>query len=147
MAENRIEELREIISQAAARDAELQKTLEGLAAELLKDLGCAEPPVWAELKASDTGRQVSPVFIMEAYWLRGDLKITVTPEQVCVVQLVIRNVSDGQHEVGLERERSQVVIIDPPDEKHRADAKKKLFHTISLDLEQQIRRRLAFPAT
>lgn len=146
MAETRIDQLREIVSQAAAHHAALQQALEALASDLLKELGCEGAPVWAELEADEKDRQVSPFFIMVDGWLRGDLKIAVTPEQIVVAALVMRDAPKQQHEAGQDLERSQTVIINPPDPKHRADALKKLFDRISADLEGQLRRRLAFPA-
>ena len=146
MAATRIDQLREILSQAAAHDAGLQQALGTLAGDLLKELGCEGAPVWAELKAAEKDRQVSPCFTMVDGWLHGDLQIAVTPEQIFVVSLVMRDAPKQQHEAGQDLERSQTVIIDPPDPKHRADALKKLFDRIFVDLEGQLRRRFTFPA-
>ena len=147
MAEKRIDDLREILSKAAARDRDLQHELEALGGDVLKDLGFGdEPPVWAELKAAERERQVSPHFIMEDRWLRGDLTFAVTADQTFVVGLVIRETASHTHEVGLHLARSRTTLIDPPDPKDRAAARKKLFGDIFASLEVQVRTRVALPA-
>lgn len=147
MAEKRIDELREILSKAAARDQDLQHELETLGGDVLKELGFGdEPPVWAEIKAADKERQVSPHFVMEDRCLRGDLVFTVTPDQTFVIGLLIREAAHQTHEVGLRLERSKTVIIDPPDPKDRAAARKKLFDEIFANLEGHVRARVALPA-
>jgi hypothetical protein len=147
MAGKRIDELREILTKAAARDAELQQALETLAGDLLKELGGDDkPPVWAEIKAADRERQITPTFVMEDMWLRGDLVIAVTPEQKFVVSLVIRDAPQGRHEAGSQLSRSQTVIIDPPEPTDRDKARKKFFDGIFANLEGQVRARVALPA-
>lgn len=147
MAEKRIDDLREILSQAAARDQDLQHELETLAGDVLKDLGFGdEPPVWAEIKATERERQVSPHFVMEDRWLRGDLTFAVTHDQTFVLGLVIREAGHQTHEAGLQLVRSKTILVDPPDPKDRAAARKKLFDEIYASLENHVRTRVALPA-
>jgi hypothetical protein len=146
MAEKRIDDLREIVSKAAARDAELQRELETLASDLVKELGDDKPPVWAEIKAEGGARQLGPHMIMQDKWVRGDLVFEVTPEQKFVVGLQIREAGHGKHEVCVHNEPSRALTIDPPDEKDRAEARKKLFDQVFEYLERKVRESVAFPA-
>jgi len=114
----------------------------------LKELGCDDTtPAWAEIKAADKERQVNPRFVMADQWLRGDLVITVTPEQTFVVGLLIREGPHKTHEAGTLLQRSQTLIIDPPDPSDRATARKKFFDRVFASLEVQLRDRVALPAT
>ena len=147
MAETRIDDLRKILSQAAARDEELQHGLQALAGECFEAFGCEDKsPVWAEIKASDKERQVSEHFVMLDRWLRGDLVFEVTPDRKFVVSLLIRQAAHQRHEVSLRTELSQSVVIDPPDEKDRAKAHGTLFGRIFADLEGHVRESVTLPA-
>jgi hypothetical protein len=146
MPQTHLDDLRAIITQAAARDADLQHALEALATDTLKELGWGDAPlVWAEIKAANKERQVTPSFVMEDGWLRGDLQFAVTADQTFVVSLVIREAAHEQHEAGAQRERSRTMIVDPPDPTQRADARKKFAEHVSGDLENQVRGRVALP--
>src|SRR5271154_973164 len=59
MAEKRIDDLREILSRAAARDEDLQRGLQTIAGELFEELGCDDKsPVWAEIEATEREHRV-----------------------------------------------------------------------------------------
>jgi hypothetical protein len=146
MAEKRIDQLREILTKAAARDKELEGALETFAADLMKDLGDDKPPVWAELEAAKGEHQVNEHFAMKDGWLRGDLVIEVAPEAKFVIGLRMSTTKDGRHEVGMTKEASHSAIVDPPDEKERAAARKKLFEHIFASLEGEVRQSVALPA-
>jgi len=144
--QKRIEALRSILKQAADRDEELKRGLETLATDLLTEMGAdATSPVWAEAKAADGERQVDERFVMADGWLRGDLVVEVAPDQKITVGLMIRRGAHDTHDVGVQREPSQTVVIDPPDEKDRAAAREKIFERIFDYLERQVRQRVAFP--
>ncbi len=145
MEENRIGKLHEILSQAAARDGELVHELEELGVELLKDLGDDKPPVWGEIKATGTERQVTPHFVMQDKWMRGLLLFDLSPDKRVFTSLQMRQAAHGRHEVGTHDEPSRTVVINPPDEKDRAEARKKLFDQIYGNLEGQVRESVAFP--
>jgi hypothetical protein len=147
MAEKRIDQLREILAKAAARDEVLLNALETFAVDLLKDLGEDDkPPVWAEIKAARGEHQVNPHLLMQDGWLRGDLVVEVAPDAKFVIGLRMSTTRDGTHDVGLVKEMSHSAIIDPPDEKDRAGARTKLFERIFACLELDVRRSVAFPA-
>jgi len=75
-----LDTLREILAEAVARDADLQETLKTAAADLLKDLGWGDgSPAWAEIKAGPRESQVTPCFVLQDKWLRGDLVFTLNP--------------------------------------------------------------------
>ncbi len=144
--EKHIQDLREILAKAAARDEELERELQAIAAELLEHLGADDKtPVWAEIKAGDHERQVGPHFVLADKWFRGDLLIMVAPDKTFVVSLMIRQAAKGTHEVTLRSELSQTVTLDPPDEKDRAKAHEKLFEHVYNDLEAQVRQSVALP--
>jgi hypothetical protein len=145
MAEKRIDDLREILAKAAARDGELVHTLEELGAELMKALGDDDPPVWGEIKATGLERQVNEHFVMENKWVRGALVFDLAPDKRFIANLQIRQVAHGKHEVGTHDEPSRTIVIDPPDEKERADAKKKFFDQVIGNLETQVRDSVAYP--
>jgi hypothetical protein len=146
MAEKRIDQLREILVKAAARDRELQRTLEALAADVLEELGGDNKlPVWAEIKAGEAERQVNPHFVMQDGWLRGDLVFEVAPDTKLMTSLRMRTTKNKTHEVGLATEMSYSMLIDPDDEKDREGARKKLFGHIFGSLEGQVRRRVGLP--
>jgi hypothetical protein len=147
MAEKRIDQLREILTKAAARDRELQGALETFAADLMNDLGGDDkPPVWAELKAAKGEHQVNEHLAMQDGWLRGDLVIEVAPDAKFVIGLRMCTTKDGTHDVGLAKESSYSAIVDPPDEKDRAATRKKLFERIFSCLEIEVRQSVALPA-
>jgi hypothetical protein len=146
MVETRLDQLRNIVSRAAARDADLQLALEALAVDTLKDLGAGDdPPVWSEIEAADKARRVGTSFVVEDGWLHGDLAIRVSPEQTCAVGVLLRGVAHEQHEACTRRERSRTLIIDPADPKARAAARQKFADHVFDDLVQQIRTRVALP--
>jgi len=147
MAERRIDQLREILARAAARDEDLQRTLATLAADLLKELGEDEGlPVWAEIKASKGERQVSEHFVMQDGWMRGDLVFEVDPDNKLMMSLRMRATKDKTHDVGMTNEMSYSAVIDPPDEKDRVGARKKSFERVFTHLESEVRRGVALPA-
>ena len=158
-----IETLREVMKKAAARDADLQKVLETTAINVLKDLGFGDgPPEWAEIKTANAKeRQVTPHFTLEDRWLRGDLVFKVAPEGALngpapategqaaqfVVSMLVREGPKHTHEAGTPQQRSQAMIIDPPDEKDRNEARGKFAEMIFSNLDAEIRQRFAFPDT
>jgi hypothetical protein len=142
MAGKRIDELREILAKAAARDADLERAMEALLGDLREALGGDERTVvWGEIKAGDGERQASAHFVLQPdAWLRGDLVVELAPEQRFVVSLMIRQAANGTHEIGLPSQPSQVGVLDPPDEQARAKARAKLFDHVFANLETQVRR-------
>ncbi len=147
MAEMRIDQLREILTKAAARDQELEKALQALAADVLRALGADEVPVWATIEAGEGERQVTPQFVMQDGWLRGDLVVEVAPEMKLVTSLRMHTSKDKTHEVGLASEMSYSVVIDPRDEKDRVAARSKLLEHVFGSLESQVRKIAGFPRT
>jgi hypothetical protein len=146
MSEQRIDQLREILARAAARDEELRNALETFAVDLLKDLGMGDtPPVWGTLEAAKGEHQVDEHFVIQGAWLRGDLLLEVAPKTTLLVGLRICTTKDGTHDLGLVREASHSAIIDAPDEKDRAATRKKLFDRIFATLEGEVRQSVAFP--
>jgi hypothetical protein len=145
MSEKRIDDLKEILAKAAARDGELVHTLEGLGTELMKALGSDEPPVWGEIKATGAERQLNEHFIMENKWVRGALLFDLAPDKRFIANLQIRKAAHDKHEVGTHDEPSRTIVIDPPDEKERAEAKKKFFDQVIGNLEVQVRDSVDFP--
>jgi len=142
----RIEELRAIVSKAAERDRDLLSVLRELGAAIVKELGCDDPdPVWGELRAGAGELQQGTHFILADKWLRGDLVVAVTPELTFPVGLAVREAKNHTHEATLNIERSQTMVIDPPDEKDRAAAHKKFFERVFANLESQVRSRVALP--
>ena len=147
MAEKRIDQLRDILTSAVARDRELESALETFATDIMKDLGGDDtPPVWADLEAAKGEHQVNDHFAMQDGWLRGDLVIEVTPDARFLLGLRMCTTKDGTHDVGLLNEASYSATVDPPDERHRAGARKKLFERIFSHLELEVRRSVALPA-
>jgi len=147
MADKRIDQLRDILAKAAARDEELGQALETFAADLLKELGVDDrPPVWAEIKAAKGEHQVNEHLVMQDGWLRGDLVLEVTPDAKFAISLRMSTTKDGTHDVGMVKETSYSAIIDPPDEKDRAAVRKKLFERIFSTVESEVRHSVALPA-
>jgi hypothetical protein len=145
VAGSRLDQLRDLVSRAAARDADLQHALEALAVDTLKDLGAGDdPPVWAEIEVADKARRVGPSFVLADGWLQGELVIPVSPEQTCAVGVLLRGVAHQQHEACLRGELSRTLVIDPVDPKARAAARQKFADHFFDALVQQIRTRVAF---
>jgi hypothetical protein len=146
-AEKPIDQLRGILARAATRDQELEKNLTALAADLLKDFGFEDKaPVWAELKPADGERALDEHFVMQQdNWLHGDLVLEVAPGKTFVVSLMIREAPHHTHEVAVRNQVSQTIVIDPPEEKDRAEHRKKLFERIFGSLEGQVRRSVSLP--
>jgi hypothetical protein len=145
MAEKHIDELREILAKAAARDVDLQHGLEDLARGIAEELGADKPPVWAEVKAALGERQVNEHFVMKDKWLRGDLVFEVAPDRSFTVSLLIRQAANQTHEVVVNKALSQSAVIDPPDEKDRAVARKKILDRVFIVLANLIRESVDLP--
>jgi hypothetical protein len=146
-SEKRIDALRAILTQAAERDEELKTGLMKLATEFLTKMGAGATALeWAEQKGAHGERQLDEHFVMADGWLRGELVVEVTPDEKFSVILMIRRAEHGTHEVGVQKEPSQTVVVDPPEEKDRAAAREKIFTRIFDHLERQIRQRVALPA-
>jgi hypothetical protein len=103
-------------------------------------------PALGQLEASKEEHQVDDHLAMQDGWLRGDLVIEVAPDAKFVIGLRMCTTKDGTHDVGLAKESSYTAIVDPPDEKERAAARKKLFECIFSCLELEVRQSVALPA-
>jgi hypothetical protein len=143
-----IDALRGILARAEARDQELREALIALAKELLSYLGIEDAtPVWSALKPESDELAIDEHFVITPdHWFRGDLEIEIAAGHPVVVNLMVREVRKGQHEVALRRELSQAVVIDPPDEKARSEHHRKFLERTYASIETHIRRSVSLPA-
>jgi hypothetical protein len=146
--ERSVEALRDIFAKAAARDEVLVHVLEDLARDIAQRLHLDDkPPEWATLHAVDKEIQITEHFVLTEQGLRGDLVIEVMPDQKFSVGMFVHETHKKTHEVSLLRERSQTVVIDPPEEKEREENREKFFQRFYANLESQVRDRVALPPT
>ena len=141
-----IDDLRALLDQAQKRDEELIKVLEDVGNDFMKELhGEDTPAVWGKVEAHDHERQVTEHFLMRDNWMLGNLIVEVMPGRTYTIGLLARMGRHGEHEVTMEKNLSQVVSVDPKEDKTREENHKKLQERILGALDYQVRESVDLP--